>query len=175
MTNDERPATRMLSSLRRLDEAKGAVRVEDSYDTDIGDLWSALTDPGRLERWIGVVAGDLRPGGQIQAQLTSTWSGPGRIDICDPPRRLLVTMEPGTADETVIEAVLSPDGAQTRLVIEQRGLLLADLPGRGAGWQAHVEHLTAYLCGQQPGPWRPRWAELMPAYEALGQPTPGKR
>jgi hypothetical protein len=50
MTNDQRPATRMLSSLRRLDEAKGAVPVEDVYDADIADLWSALTDPRRLER-----------------------------------------------------------------------------------------------------------------------------
>lgn len=175
MTNDQRPATRMLSSLRHLDDAKGAVRVEDAYDTDMADLWSALTDPRRLERWIGVIEGDLRPGGHIQARLTSTWSGPGRIDICDPPRRLLVTMEPGTADETVIEAVLTPVGAQTRLVIVQRGLALADLPGRGAGWQAHVEHLATYLSGRQPGPWRERWAELTPAYEALGQPSREQR
>jgi hypothetical protein len=79
-------------------------------------------------------------------------------------------MEPGTADETVIEAVLSSVEAQTRLVIEQRGLLLADLPGRGAGWQAHAEELAAYLSGRQPAPWRERWADLIPAYAALGPP-----
>jgi uncharacterized protein YndB with AHSA1/START domain len=173
MTNDHRPATRMLSSLRRLDEVKGAVREEDVYDTDIADLWSALTDPRRLGRWIAIVEGDLRTGGHIQARFTSTWSGAGRIDICEPPRHLLVTMEPGTADETVIEAVLSSVEAQTRLVIEQRGLLLADLPGRGAGWQAHAEELAAYLSGRQPAPWRERWADLIPAYEALGQPAEG--
>lgn len=169
MTNDQEPATRMLSSLRRTDEAKGAVRVEDVYDTDIADLWSALTDPRRLERWVAVVEGDLHTGGEIQAKFTSTWSGPGRIDICEPPRHLLVTMEPGAADETVIEAILTSVGAQTRLVVEQRGLHLADLPGRGAGWQAHIEALAAYLSGRQPGPWRERWAKLTPAYEVLGQ------
>ncbi len=31
----------------------GAVRMEDRYDTDIDDLWSALTDPARLARLVG--------------------------------------------------------------------------------------------------------------------------
>src|SRR5487761_1101663 len=32
----------------RLDDGKGAARMEDIYDTDVEDLWSALTDPIRL-------------------------------------------------------------------------------------------------------------------------------
>ncbi len=44
MTSDARPDTRVLGSLRSAD-GKGVVRVEDSFDTDIDDLWSALTDP----------------------------------------------------------------------------------------------------------------------------------
>jgi uncharacterized protein YndB with AHSA1/START domain len=39
---------RILGSMRRVDEHHGAVRVEDVYDTDIDDLWSAVTDPDRL-------------------------------------------------------------------------------------------------------------------------------
>ncbi|WP_344151009.1 SRPBCC domain-containing protein [Nocardioides koreensis] len=31
------------------------------------DLWSALTDPSRLARWLGEVEGDLRPGGELRA------------------------------------------------------------------------------------------------------------
>jgi uncharacterized protein YndB with AHSA1/START domain len=165
----------MLSNLRRLDESTGAVLVEDVYDTDVADLWSALTVPHRLERWIAVVEGDLRVGGRIHAVFTSTWSGPGRIDICEPPRRLLVTMEPGTVGETVIEARLTPDGTGTRLVIEERGLPLADLPGHGAGWQAHAEDLATYLSGRQPAPWRERWVELREAYEPLGWTSRGPR
>ena len=37
----------------RIADGKGAVRVEDRFDTGIDDLWSALTDPGRLARWLG--------------------------------------------------------------------------------------------------------------------------
>jgi hypothetical protein len=86
------------------------------------------------------------------------------VDVCEPPRRLLVTMEPGTEDETVIEAELVADGAQTRLVIEERGLPVSALPAHGAGWQAHVEDLAAHLAGREPADWRTRWAELSPAY-----------
>jgi len=56
-------ADRILGSLRSAD-GKGIVRIEDRFDTKIDDLWSALTDPRRLARWIGEVKGGLRPGGE---------------------------------------------------------------------------------------------------------------
>ena len=43
--------TRILGSLRSAD-GKGVVRMEDRFDADIDDLWSALTDPRRLARWM---------------------------------------------------------------------------------------------------------------------------
>jgi uncharacterized protein YndB with AHSA1/START domain len=158
--------TRILGSMRRLDEKRGAVRVEDVYDTDIADLWSAVTEPDRLARWIANVEGDLRVGGTVQAKFTSTWEGPGRIDVCEPPNRLVVTMEPGTDDEAVIEAVLTAEGERTRLVVEERGLPLDVLYKHGAGWQAHIEDLARHLDGGE-SMWKARWAELMPAYETL--------
>ena len=165
MTKDTQATTRVVGTMRSLNgTGKGAVRMEDRYDTDIDDLWSALTVPQRLARWIGDVEGDLRLGGVFRARFTSSWEGPGRVDVCEAPRRLLVTMEPGTADETVIEAQLAADGDQTLLVIEERGLPLAGLAAHGAGWQAHVEDLAAHLAGRDPADWRTRWAELSPAY-----------
>ena len=68
MTSNPRPGTRILGSLRSAD-GKGVVRIEDRYDTDIDDLWSAITDPGRLARWFGQVEGDLRPGGAVNLSL----------------------------------------------------------------------------------------------------------
>ena len=91
--------------------------------------------------------GDLRLGGEFRASFTSGWEGPGRVDVCEPPQRLLVTMEPGQEDETVIEALLVADGDQTRLVVEERGLPLDELAAHGAGWQVHVEDLAAHLVG----------------------------
>jgi uncharacterized protein YndB with AHSA1/START domain len=157
---------KILGSMRRIDEKRGAVRVEDVYDTDIADLWSAITEPDRLARWIATVEGDLRVGGTVQTRFTSTWEGPGRIDVCDAPNRLVVRMEPGTDDEAVIEAVLTAEGERTRLVVEERGLPLDVLYLHGAGWQAHVEDLGRYLAGGQ-STWKARWEELTPAYRSL--------
>ena len=64
MTSNARGSGRVLGSLRSAD-GTGVVRIEDRYDTGIGDLWSALTDPGRLARWYGQVEGELRPGRAI--------------------------------------------------------------------------------------------------------------
>ena len=165
MTNAQ--SARIVGSLHRTEDGKGAVRMDDLYDTDIDDLWSALTDPRRLARWIADVEGDLRLGGQIHARFTSSWEGPGRIDACQAPHRLAVTMSPGTPDETVIEATLAPEQGKTRLVIEERGIPLGELAAHGAGWQAHVEDLTAHIHGRQAADWRTRWAALTPHYQDL--------
>ena len=46
---------RTLGTLRRIDDTRGAVRVEDVYATGIDDLWEACTEPERLVRWIADV------------------------------------------------------------------------------------------------------------------------
>lgn len=153
----------LLGSLQAVD-GKAVVRMEDRFSTDIDDLWSALTDPRRLARWIAEVEGDLRLGGEFRASFTSGWEGPGRVDECEPPRRLLVIMSPGQDDQTVIEVEIVPDGDQTRLVLEERGLPLDEVAAHGAGWQAHVEDLAAHLAGRPAADWRTRWTELTPAY-----------
>lgn len=165
--------------MRALDETRGAVRVEDVYDTSIHDLWEACTTPERLARWIAEVSGDLREGGTVQAVFTSTWTGPARIEVCDAPHHLLLTTEPGTDDEGQIEAWLSAEGSRTKLVVEERGLPVGALHFYGAGWQVHLEDLGRSLaCAgpahdggwspQAPAPaWHARWTELTPAYEAI--------
>ena len=167
MTDSLRSGQHFAGSIRRLDDGKGAARMEDIYDTDVEDLWSALTDPIRLARWVAVVEGDLHPGGRFHSRFTSGYEGPGRVDICDVPRRLLVTMDPDSPEETVIEALLTPIGNRTRLVVEERGLPLKELAAHGAGWQAHVEDLAAHVAGRQPGEWQLRWGQLRPTYEAM--------
>lgn len=165
----------ILGALRPVDADKGAVRVQDLYATDIDDLWSALTKPERLARWIAQVEGDLSLGGEFTARFTSSWEGPGRVDVCEPPRRLLLTMNPGQDDETVIEALLSAESAGTRLMIEERGLPIAAMASHGAGWQAHIEDLGALLSGREPSDWRSRWTELAPSYNELAEIQLGSR
>lgn len=156
--------TGVIGSIRELD-GKAAVRMEDHFDTDAHDLWTTLTDPERLARWVAKVDGDLRVGGTFRASFTSTWTGPGRVDVCEAPRRLLVTMAPGTDEEGVIEAEIFPDGDGCRLVVEERGLPLDEAAAHGAGWQAHIEDLGTYLAGEPTVDWRTRWLELSPSYQ----------
>ena len=50
MTKNAPDGTPILGSLRSVD-GRGVVLLEDRFDTDIDDLWSAITDPGRLAQW----------------------------------------------------------------------------------------------------------------------------
>ena len=168
MTSNARAGGRILGTLRSAD-GKGVVRMEDRFDTDMDDLWSALTDPRRLARWLGDVEGDLHLGGEFRARFfASGWEGTGRVEACEPPRHLLVlTKEPGQPDEHVIEVTLATDGDQTILVWEERGLPLDHLAAYGSGIQVHVEDLAAHIAGRERGDAEARWGELLPAYQDL--------
>lgn len=168
MTGTAGSAARILGTLQSAD-GKGVVHIEDRLDAGTGDVWSALTDPSRLARWYGSVSGDLRAGGEYHAHVLATgWEGTGRVEACEPPRRLMVTgKDPYEPFEDVTEITLTADGGQTILVFEQRGMLLEYLAGYGAGNQIHVEDLGAYLAGRERCDANARFDELMPAYQDL--------
>jgi uncharacterized protein YndB with AHSA1/START domain len=169
MTSNAAEGGRILGSLRSA-EGKGIVRMEDRFETEIDDVWSALTDPSRLARWYGEVEGDLRLGGEYRARLfASGWEGTGRVEACEPPQRLLVrgkeADEPG-GNET--EVMLTADGHQTMVVWEVRGMPLNLLSAYGAGVQIHVEDLADYLAGRdRRDDSKARWDQFHPAYQHL--------
>jgi uncharacterized protein YndB with AHSA1/START domain len=177
MTGNTASGRRILGSLRSA-EGAGVVRIEDRYDTDIDDLWSAITDPARLARWFSKVEGDLRPGGEFHSYIEADdIESTGRIEVCEPPRRLLVTNR--ETDESyrrgqgvppydaTIEAILTADGDGTVLVIETQGMPLDKIAFYGAGWQIHAENLAAYIAGREPGDVEARWAALVPPYQDI--------
>jgi uncharacterized protein YndB with AHSA1/START domain len=176
MTSNTPASPRVLGTLRTADGA-GVVRIEDRYDTDAEDLWSALTDPERLARWYGEVEGDLREGGEFRVHLPGPdINAVGNVEVCEPPHRLLVrTRETeesahkgaGRPFEQTVEATLTSDEGHTILTIEVRGLPPGKLASYGVGWQLHAEALANYLAGQ-PGPdVGTRWGELTDSYEQL--------
>ncbi|MGZ4301000.1 MAG: SRPBCC domain-containing protein [Gaiellaceae bacterium] len=162
----------VLGSLHSVD-GEGVVRMEDRLDTGIDDLWGALTDPDRLAHWFGEVEGELSEGGEFRVRIALAGERIGQVEACEPPQRLLLTMrdtdpQPGQPEQTVIEAQLIAEGAQTRLVWEERGMPVNLLPAYGAGIQIHVEHLGDYISGRELRNVETRWNELFRAYEALG-------
>jgi uncharacterized protein YndB with AHSA1/START domain len=171
------PPGRLLGSLRSADGA-GVVRIQDRYGTDIEDLWKAITDPARLARWYGRVEGDLRPGGQFRTYVEAAdIEGTGRVEACEPPRRLQLTTR--ETDESYqrgqgvppydqgIEVTLTAVGDQTDLTIQIRGMPLDKIAFYGVGWQIHAEHLATYLAGRERGDTEARWDELIPPYQDL--------
>ena len=168
MTTNAPGGGRILGRLR-LADGTGVVRIEDRFDADADDLWSALTDPLRLARWIGQVEGDLRLGGEFRARFfASGWEGTGWVEACEPRRRLLlVTKVPEQPDEHFIEVTLAAEGDQTILVWEERGMPSDQVAAYGAGVQIHVEDLAAHLAGGERCDAGVRWKELIPAYQGL--------
>jgi uncharacterized protein YndB with AHSA1/START domain len=177
MSSKQHPGSRILGNLRSADGA-GVVRIEDRYDTDIEDLWTALTDPARLARWYGRVEGDLRPGGQFRTYIEANdIESTGRVDACEPPRRLQLTTR--ETDESYqrgqgvppydggIEVTLTAVGDQTDLTIQVRGMPLDKIAFYGAGCQIHAENLATYLTGRERGDTEARWDELIPPYQDL--------
>ena len=177
MATNANEGDRILGSLRS-HEGKGVVRIEERYDTDIEDLWSAITDPDRLARWFAQVSGDLGLGGSFRTYVEADdVDSNGRVDVCEPPRRFVVTTR--ETDESwrkgqgappfdeVIEVTLTAGGDQTVLVAEVRGLPLDKIAFYGAGWQIHAENLATYLAGRERGDVEVRWGQLVPPYQDL--------
>jgi uncharacterized protein YndB with AHSA1/START domain len=160
---------RVLGTLGSAD-GRGVVRMEDRFDTNVDDLWSAITDPGRLSRWLGEVEGDLRLGGEFRAHYyASGWEGTGRIAVCEPPHRLLVEVKDETArGEGTVEVNLTAAGDETVLVWEERGMPVEHLAAYGAGIQIHVEDLADHIDGRERrSDVTPRWEELESLYVSL--------
>jgi uncharacterized protein YndB with AHSA1/START domain len=176
MRSNASSGTRILGSLRSADGA-GVVRIEDRYDTDIDDLWSAITDPDRLARWFGEVDGELSQRGEFRLRIADAGERTGQVETCEPPQRLVVTTR--ETDESyrkgqgvppfdaVWEITLTADGDRTILVLEVKGMPLDKIAFYGAGWQIHAENLAAYLAGREPGEVEARWEELVPPYQEL--------
>ncbi len=177
MTDMSGRSNRILGSLGAAG-GTGVIRIEDRFDTDIDDVWSALTDPSRLARWYGEVEGDLRSGGQFNLHLEAAGlRAIGRVEVCEPPRRLRVTTR--ETDESwrqgdgvppfdqTVEATLTAEAGRTVLVIETRGMPLDKVAFYGAGWQIHAENLASHLAGREPGDAGERWDQLVHSYLEL--------
>jgi uncharacterized protein YndB with AHSA1/START domain len=84
-----------------------------TYDTNVDDLWDAISNPERIPRWFLPVTGDLREGGRYQLE----GNAGGTITRCLPPRELSLTWEYAGAVSWV-EVRLNEQAGGTRLVLE---------------------------------------------------------
>jgi uncharacterized protein YndB with AHSA1/START domain len=67
------------------------LRLTRRYAEPPDQVWSALTEPDRIQRWLAPVTGDLVLGGRYQVE----GNAGGEITACEPPRSFAATWEFG--------------------------------------------------------------------------------
>lgn len=140
-----------LDRVRRRANAGDAPVVEltRAYDAEVADLWDACTRPERIVRWFLPVSGDLRPGGHYQLE----GNAGGRIEACEPPRRLSVTWV-FAEQASLLEvdfAALDDGRSQLRLrhAVPDDDHWREYGPGAtGVGWDLALLGLAAELAGE---------------------------
>jgi uncharacterized protein YndB with AHSA1/START domain len=170
MTTGPPAALDVTPSLRSADGA-GVVRLEARLAGENGEVWAALTEPGRLARWYGTVEGELGPGGEFRSLVHASGAeGVGRVDACEPARRFRVVFEElDAARPDSTEVTLTADGDGTAIVVEQHGLPLDLVWAYGAGLQIHLEDLAAYLAGRDRVDAGQRFEELKLLYTEMSK------
>ena len=145
---------RHLSAVHREVSAKPeteTVRVllRRSYDAEIDDVWSAVTDPERVRRWFLPLTGDLRVGGTFNLE----GNAGGDILDCQPPGLLRVTFGGPTS---TVELRLTPDAERDgATVLELDHSVPLAMAGSaagalyvGPGWDGAVMGLGLFLAGE---------------------------
>ncbi len=145
---------RHLSAVHREVSAKPeteTVRVllRRSYDAEIDDVWSAVTDPERVRRWFLPLTGDLRVGGTFNLE----GNAGGDILDCQPPGLLRVTFGGPTS---IVELRLTPDAERDgATVLELDHSVPLAMAGSaagalyvGPGWDGAVMGLGLFLAGE---------------------------
>lgn len=85
-----------------------------AYDTNIDDLWDALTSQERLPRWFAPVDGDLKLGGRFQVK----GNAGGTITACVPPKSFAATWEFGGGVSWISIALAPTKDGGTHLTLE---------------------------------------------------------
>jgi len=141
------------------------VRFERLYAASVGELWSALTDPDRMRRWLGAeVSITAVAGGAIRLRWEGGAEMEGVITAFEPERLLAFTWrESALGVESFVRFELKPEETGTLLVLEHVGVPADQAAGFGAGWHGHLDALAATLAGRVLDP-QQRYRELAPEY-----------
>jgi uncharacterized protein YndB with AHSA1/START domain len=101
------------------------VSLRRSYNSPIDDVWDAVTNPERMQRWFLPISGDLRVGGTFQLE----GNAGGDILKCEPPRFLQLTFG---GPVSLVELRLTPVG-DSETILELEHTVPLEMAGSGAG------------------------------------------
>ncbi len=133
--------------------------------TTADTIWSALTDPNHVARWLAELTIEPRIGGAI----TLVWPGEGEmngvLDEFDAPHALGYSWQEG-ATVSHVRWSISNGLTDALLGLDHLNTPVREAIGFAAGWQSHLEALDAFIDGE---PWtreqtRDRYHELSAQY-----------
>lgn len=131
--------------------AEPVLRFARRYDASPGDLWSALTEPARLGRWLGEVTGDRIDGFRIAFADAPDTPAHASVEACEPHRLLVVDWEWQGERPSRIVVDLAPDGDGTALSLVHRLSEPDHVPEYGGGWEQCFATLATRFGGAWPG------------------------
>jgi uncharacterized protein YndB with AHSA1/START domain len=138
---------REVKTVERDGKVAKAVVATATYDTDIGDLWDAVTTPARIPRWFLPIKGELKLGCRYQLE----GNAGGTITACEAPRHFATTWEMG-GQVSWLEVRLSAAGAgKTTLELTHTAIVDDNFwptygPGAvGVGWDLGLFGLSRHL------------------------------
>lgn len=162
-----------------------SIRFERLLPVRIEAAWSYLTEPDLLETWLAQASLELCEGGKVEFTFdpdrAPTYysvgdSVTGIIDQVSPPQHLTFSWDFHTTRLNKVhqthvgfeleECEDSKEGTafiltHTRIPVEERARF-------AAGWQVHLEILTARLKGEAPAPFDEIYKSVSEAYRSLG-------
>jgi uncharacterized protein YndB with AHSA1/START domain len=145
--------------------------VSRTFRAPIEDVWASVTESDRTARWFGAWKGEAAPGRMIKVQMGFEDQAPWldkRIDVCEPPRRLVVSNEDGTMR---IELRLSHTDGLTELHLVHHLDPTDDVGAYGPGWEYYLDMLVAARDDLPTPSFDDYYPAMKPYYEALPTQT----
>ena len=144
--------------------------VSRTFPAPLEDVWASVTESDRTTRWFGAWKGDAGPGRTIQVQMAFEERAPWldvRIDACDPPRRLAVTMADDGSGGQRLELLLTPAGDRTEVQLVHHLDSTGAVGEMGPGWEYYLDMLAAARDDRPAPSFDDYYPAMKPYYERL--------
>ncbi|SCL13890.1 Uncharacterized conserved protein YndB, AHSA1/START domain [Micromonospora nigra] len=144
-----------------------------TFRAPVEDVWAGITEPERSARWFGPWEGDAAPGRTIRVQMAYEEGTPWcemRVDVCEPPRRLALTMR-DDAGTWRTELLLTPRGDRTELRFVHHLDSVDGIGEVGPGWEYYLDRLVAAHAGAAAPSFDAYYPAMKPYFEQLRAPS----
>ena len=135
--------------IERDGEGRPTLVITREFAAPIEDVWASVTEPNRMERWIGTFSGDPASG-SVQFRMTAEGADAPAEEVeilaCEPPRLLdVITRTPD--GQWHLRVALSEEDGRTVLTFTQPQIDPVEAESVGPGWEFYLDRLVAAETG----------------------------